>query len=461
MKVEGFKSQSAGILVALVFALSFGGVGAFTSWVVGATLWGAWDASSWARVPAEVLHFENGHVQYRYEMKERTFLGHRIGIAAIDTDEGDTEVNNRIHKALNEKQPLEVLVDPDDPSRSVVDTTIPWTMVVGFLPFALGFSTVGLGALAVMVSMLLPSSAQDDEDETIGSDAGSGFLALAFFGFLWNVLAFPIAAVVILEALKTGEWLALLVGIFPLIGLLLIWGVINSGINWIRRGGAKVHPQHMPPRLGSPFSGHVAFPRGVTPGEAFKAVLSCTTTASKNQAGATHWKGEQQARVADVGGRRRLAFRFDPPERVPGFERDDVTQWHLELFPGGKEAAAFTFPFKMQPAAGVEHLPEEELRIDPDELAGEEPVPAGVGPSVQGLALLIGKERVERHLESLPQGQRKQIEAQLANMTPQQKATLEKAATYLPLVKKLVFWVIGLFILVQVIGVVSFMLFST
>ena len=128
----------------------------------------------------------------------------------------------------------------------------------------------------------------------------------------------------------------------------------------------------------------------------------------------------------------------------------------------GALAAAFPFPFKMQPAAGVEHLPEEELRSEftDEELEGEEPVPAGVGPTVQGLSLLFGKERIDKRLEKLPQGQRKQIEAQLANMTPEQKASLAKVATYMPLVKKLVIIVVVLFVLVQIAGVVSVMLFS-
>jgi hypothetical protein len=462
--IRKIKGKSGSLLFAGVFAICFGGVGAFASWVIGKTLWDAWQADGWSRVPAEVLSYDSGAVQYRYEFRERTFLGQRIGIAAIETDHGSNDAaGSRIQRALNEKSPLEVLVDPDDPAQSVVDTTIPWTLVIGFLPFAVGFGAVGLGALAVMVSIVLPER-EEDEDEAINSDAAAGFFGLAFFTLLWNSIAFPIAAVMVVDLWNKGEWLGLFVLLFPLIGLLLIWGTINSAISWIRRGGATLHPQHMPPRLGSVFSGHVSFKRGVTAGDAYKARLSCTSAGSKSQGMLTHWTAEQQARVADLGGRHRLTIRFDPPDRIEGVARDAESQWQLELFPEGQASATFTFHFKMQPPAGVEHLSEEELRPAMVGDEDEDLVPAGVPKGLEGVAALIGKERIEEKMEAMPASQRASLQAKLDQMTPEQKAALAKVgqyAHYFPLVKKLFFWAIGLFILIQVIGVVSVLLFSS
>ena len=456
------KATKGGFLFAAVFAVCFGGVGVFASWVIGKTLWDAWQADGWSRVPAEVLSYDSNRVQYRYAFGERTFLGHRVGIAAIENDEGSAAVGSRIQQAVNDKSPLEVLVNPEDPSQSVVDTTIPWTLVVGFLPFAIGFGAVGLGALGVMVALVLPER-DDDGDGAINSDAMSGFFTLAIFTLIWNSIAFPIAAVMVVELWNKGEWLGLLVLIFPLVGLLMIWGTINSALNWIRRGGATLHPQHVPPRLGSAFSGHVSFKRGVTPGDAYKARLYCTSSGSKESGAVTHWSAEQQVRVADVGGRRRIAIRFSPPDRIEGFERDAETQWQLDLFPEGKTVAAFSFPFKMQPPAGLEHLPEEELRPAMLDDEDEALVPAGIPKALEGVAAFIGKERIEEKMASMPASQRASLQAKLAQMTPEQKAALAKIgqyAKYMPLVKKLFFIVIGLFILVQVIGVVSMVLFS-
>jgi hypothetical protein len=256
----------------------------------------------------------------------------------------------------------------------------------------------------------------------------------------------------------------LLVLIFPLIGLLMIWGVIHSGINWIRRGGAKLHPQQMPPRLGSAFSGHIAFPRGVRPGDSFKAVLSCVSSASKNTTAVTHWKGEHPVRVSDLGGRHRLTFRFDTPDRLPAFERDAETQWQLALFPDGKSTAAFTFPFKMQPPAGVEHLPEEALRPAMVGDEDDELVPAGIPKGFEALANAIGREKIQERIDRLSPEQRAQFHAHFDNLPPGQQAAMDKIGKYAhhwPLIKKLLFWMIGLFVLVQVIGVVSMVLFSS
>ena len=57
------KGGFGGLLVALLFAVCFGGVGA-ASWAVGGTLWAAWEANSWTRVFVEVIHYESGSVQY-------------------------------------------------------------------------------------------------------------------------------------------------------------------------------------------------------------------------------------------------------------------------------------------------------------------------------------------------------------------------------------------------------------
>jgi hypothetical protein len=49
-------------------------------------------------------------------------------------------------------------------------------------------------------------------------------------------------------------------------------------------------------------------------------------------------------------------------------------------------------------------------------------------------------------------------------MTPEQHAALAKVgdyAKYIPLLKKLVFWAIGLFIAVQVLGVITAIFFSS
>lgn len=448
--------------MAMIFAVCFGAVGVFTGWVIASTLSQAWSVRGWTKVDAEVVRYGGADdLEYKYRVGDREFTGRRLGIGALENMEVDHAVNERITRAFNDKQPLAVLVDPNEPLNSVADGSIPWTLVLFMTPFALGFGGVGLGALYVAVRQLIPAAPEEEKQTTISSDAGGGFLALLGFTFLWNALAMPISALFVPEMIRTGEWLGLIVLIFPLAGLLMIWGTIHSGINWLRRGGATVQPQQLPPRLGSAFSGYVSFRRGVTAGATMRARLSCLAGSNAGQNAPPVWTKELgNLRVADVGGNRRLSFRFDPPDRVPGFDRDAVTHWRLELYEEGKTSAAYGFNFKMQPPAGIEHLPEEELRADAEpELDDEDmPVPAGIPKGLEGIAALVGKERIEERLKDMPASQRAKLRAQFENLPAGQKAALEKMqkyAHYMPTVKKLVFWAIGLFVLFQIVGVVS------
>lgn len=302
------------------------------------------------------------------------------------------------------------------------------------------------------------------EETTIKSDAGGGFVALLGFTLLWNAVSFPVAALVLPEIIRDGEWAGLFVLLFPLVGLGMLWGTIHLGVNLVRRGGARVHPQQLPPRLGSKFSGHISFPRGVDGGQGFRARLQCIAAGSGNTAMAL-WSKETTVRVADVGGNKRASFQFDTPDRLPGIDRDAVTDWRLDLHEESKTAATYAFPFKMQPPVGVEHLPEEELR--PGSMVGddddEDLAPAGIPKGLEGIAKVIGRERIEGKIAAMPAGQRAKLQAHFDQLPPGQQKMLDQVGKYAhhwPTIKKLFFWAIGLLIAFQVLGVVAVLLFS-
>lgn len=303
-----------------------------------------------------------------------------------------------------------------------------------------------------------------EAETTIKSDAGSGFVALLVFTVLWNAVSFPVAVLLLPKIIRDGEWAGLFVLLFPLVGLGMLWGTIHSGVNLVRRGGARVHPQQLPPRLGSRFSGHVAFPRGVSGGQGFRAVLSCVP-AGGGDTFAAHWSKDATVRVVDVGGNKRASFQFDTPDRLPGIDRDAVTDWRLELHEEGKTTATYAFPFRMQPPAGVEHLSEEDLR--PGSMVGDDEdadlAPAGIPKALEGLANVIGRERIEKTIAAIPAEQRAKFHAHFAALPPGQQKLLEQAARYArrgSTIKKIFFWAIGLFIAFQVLGVVAVLLFS-
>ena len=452
------KGSAGGAFVALIFAVCFGAVGVFATWAIVDTLVDGWSARDWVRVKAEVLKYGADGLQYRYRIGEKDHTGTRLGVGFLEPSDVDGDVDFRLTTALSEKKPITVFVNPDKPSQSVVDPAIPWMMVLFMTPFALGFGGVGLGALYAVFAMLRP--AREDKQPTMAAGPGAGALALWAFAFFWNVISFPIALIAVPEMMKTGEWLGLLILLFPLIGLLLVWAAVKSTWMAIRMGGTEIKLHPSPPRLGEIVSGNVTFKRGVTAGDAFKVRLECITADEGSPL--THWKAEKEARVIQGPQALRLAFGFDTPQRLPALagDRDKNTTWRLELHKPGEKAAAYAFAFEVLPPLGAEHESEEvqEAAVEAEaELAAATPIPA----AIQSFAQMVG---AEHKLDAMSAKDRLELKARMDALTPKQREALAKLgnyAQYAPLMKKLVFWAIGLFVALQVLGVITAVFFTS
>jgi hypothetical protein len=452
--------RGGGAVVALVFMLTFGAVGVFASWAIGSTLADGWAVRDWVRVKAEVVKYGSGELQYRYRVGDKDYTGDTLGVGFLQSSEVADDVDARLSAALAEHKPVTVFVDPDRPARSVVDPEIPWKMVLFMLPFALGFGGVGLGAGYVFVRSFFPES-EEAKAPTMAAGPGAGAWPLWVFAFFWNALAFPISFIAVPEMMRSGEYLGLLILIFPLVGVLILWGAIRSTWLAIRMGGSDIRLQPFPPRLGEVVSGFVTFRRGVAAGASFKVRLVCTSVGQESIA--THWKAEKDARVVQGPQELRLAFGFDTPDRLPpsAGERDEPTHWRLELYrPGEMGSPAYAFAFEVLPPLGAEHESEEEHEAVVEEEEEQLAVAAPMAPAVQNLLKALGGEE---KLAAMSPRDRLKFNARMDAMTPEQRAAIEKIGSYahmMPLAKKALFWAIGLFVLVQVAGVVAVFLFS-
>jgi hypothetical protein len=221
------------IIAGLIFAVCFGAVGAGATWVIATTVADGLAAREWVKVRAEVLSFQNDSVRYRYEVDGRKYTGDRMGTFVMggrdNIDSWHGEMSQRLSAAVHDKKPITVFVDPSDPSRSMIDNTIRWNLLAMALPFALGFGGVGVGALFFMVKSLLPSRPKAQPTRP-----SRGLAARWFFTFMWNVISVPIAYIAVPQLWAEGEWMGLLILLFPLIGALLLWGAITSTLAAIR-----------------------------------------------------------------------------------------------------------------------------------------------------------------------------------------------------------------------------------
>jgi hypothetical protein len=228
------KGKLATALFCLVFAIPFGGVGVGASWVVVKMIQDGHRAEDWVRVQATVDSWSRGSIAYHYKFGDATYQGDRLGVNPIggkdNIDSWYSDMASMISDAKSGRKPLMVWVNPENPTESMVDRTIRWKLVAFALPFALGFGGVGVGALWVLVRMLFARSGTD----AVAAAAPSGVLGLWIFTFFWNVISFPIAIVVVPDAVAKGEYAVLFVLLFPLIGVLMLWGAISSTITAIK-----------------------------------------------------------------------------------------------------------------------------------------------------------------------------------------------------------------------------------
>ncbi len=259
-------------LACLLFAIPFGGVGVFATWAIGSTVSDAWRAREWVRVRATVQDAnlavssgsEGGSTyqasgSYRYAFGGRQYTGNRLGISTLggsdNIDDWHHEVSGRLADARAAGKPVTVWVNPDNPAESVLDRELRWGQVLFLVPFSLAFGGVGVGALVALVFVLKGKGeggageavnraigARDGDTQTV-DNASPRFLWV--FAFFWNAMSWPIAFLAVPDIVESGEWLGLLVLLFPLVGLGLLWAAVSATWNAFvarRRGPALARP---------------------------------------------------------------------------------------------------------------------------------------------------------------------------------------------------------------------------
>jgi hypothetical protein len=239
------KEKLGAALICLAFALPFGGIGVGASWLLGRMLYDGQRAEQWVRVAATVDSYDHGSVSYRYKFSGVEYRGDRLGANPIggtdDIDSWHDDMAAMINAAHDAGKPVTVWVNPENPSESMVDRTVRWKLAVFIVPFALGFGAVGIGALWMFFRTLFtPAAELQTRGPVATANKASAAVFLWIFAFMWNAISFPIALVVLPDAIAGGQWgAALMVSLFPLVGLLLVWGAIVSSLRGLRRKAAR------------------------------------------------------------------------------------------------------------------------------------------------------------------------------------------------------------------------------
>ena len=436
------------LMLCLLFALPFGGVGAGAAYVIGKAVHDGMRAKEWVRVKADLQGFGDGNISYHYVFDGKRYHGDRLGTNPIggtdNIDDWHDQVHEHLQAATSEGKPISVWVNPDNPSESMFDRQIRWSLMLFASVFAFGFGGVGVGALVVAIVAFLPKRSVESVKN---SDAG-GVGTLWVFAFFWNVISIPIAALAIPQMWAEGNWLGLIVLIFPLVGMFLLWAAIKVTWDFFRRGGASVVFEGEEQTLGAPLKGHFAFGRKIKRGEPFRVRLEAVTHPGLADE-RTLWSREMEARVTDSGAGPRLHFRFDVPKRVRAPNSEDDVFWRIDAIAANRAADVhYKFPVSI---AEPEEEEEEEPAAAPIMAFQDDLQPATLGP---------GFEHVERMLTGAGVNLTHDQVARLKEIPPEAREKIALLAKHAPQIKNILFWVVIGFIALQVVPIILSLVFS-
>lgn len=263
----GWSARIAGLLICAVFAAGFGGVGVGALRSLTVMLHGAWTARSWQQVPAEVLDsgirtasdgdggtLYSVQARYRYEWAGRSYESTGVGLPG---DKGSDNIDGwhhdwdaRLSAARDGGPPVTAWVDPQHPERALLDPHLRWRKLLFMLQFAVLFPMVALGAVcAAWMALTRPGRIETaPEQRHVPRQHALGLWLAATV-----VCVMTLPAIVMASSASAPIWVALIAGLFSLVGLVLLRMAVRATRRaWTYRGTfASFQPGQ--PRAGATF----------------------------------------------------------------------------------------------------------------------------------------------------------------------------------------------------------------
>ncbi len=357
-----------GRLFLFLFALPFASFGTWMLWLVGSELSDAWVMRSWEPVSAELeragVETRRGddsdtylaYASYRYTYAFVSYTGDRVSLSSWADNIGNyqRDIGRRLADALARGEAIEIWVDPNEPSSSIIDREPRWGLIAFKSVFVLLFGGVGYG---LAIAAFLRRPAPDIGDAVVGdtpwlanpawqgAPLRSGSRAAMWgawaFAALWNLVSMPLPFLLYPEVTEKANYAALLGLIFPIVGVgLLVWAVRRTA-EWRRFGASPLTLDPFPGAIGGHVGGRIEMNLPYSSADRFELTLTCVRSrisgSGKNRSRreTARWQDHRLAYTEPGSTGTRLAFRFDVPEDLDAADAskasDSYTIWRLGL----------------------------------------------------------------------------------------------------------------------------------
>ena len=435
-------SLSSGCLA--LFALPFAAVGVGMGVWLASTILTYLNARSWVEAPARIVRTElkvqrdrksttyEVTAEYVYTYGDRKYTGHRVGLLSGADIFGSFQQDayRQLSACQKAGKPVPCYVNPARPEEAILYRDMRWEMAAFQMIFVLAFGGIGFGlliggliaygkgransALAVANPDAPWMWKADWAAGRIVSSSKASMLGLLSFAAFWNIVSAPLWFVLPGEIIDKGNRFALLGLLFPVVGLLLVWGAIVAILRWYKFGQSVFQMAAVPGVIGGQLAGVIRTSAKVRPEDGFQLTLACIrriTTGSGKQRSTSEeavWEAEQivaHELLDDMAEQSAIPVVFPIPyECLPTDETvaDRQTLWRLKAaakVPGIDYSATFEVPvFKTADsdpnfAAEGQPLPQYAAPAAPERELHEAGVRKMVAPDGEGVRLVFPMAR--------------------------------------------------------------------
>ncbi|MCK0155078.1 DUF3592 domain-containing protein [Alcanivorax sp. S6407] len=345
------------------------------------------ESGSWSRVPATVLssklnsHRSDGSTtysvsgSYRYRYGGVDYSSSQISQYSGSDNFGDywQQLYGRIDTARRNNRTVSAWVNPDAPHEAYLDRTFRWGAVIFGFTFGGVFALVGAGVMFLM--------RRGSKEEALVSETGSyssreksGHWFMVGFGAIFILLPSP-AYLDIWKEVSRGDYMILVVLLFPLVGAGIAWAGWKMRRNYQFFGPTPLQMDPEPGQAGGQVGGTIQLGKAMSRECSLDVWLSCIrgresgSGKDRKTVEDVLWQTEQRAYCVPRQSGTEIQFCFDAPAEQPatrGSGRNYI-RWRVELegtVEGRKLSRSWDVPVIAGSGASRVQLPESHVMAD-------------------------------------------------------------------------------------------------